>query len=144
VRHLRRGDVVIMDNLAAHKARTVRDLIEQAGAMLRFLPPYSPGFNPIEAAWALLKKRILTVAPRIGAALRDHCATRTSGGAASTLPVLVRPCRLPTQVIYGVKIQKLEKSRRLECLALFSGTFSCTSRVLCTLLHEPAVVRSAG
>ena len=70
VRHLRRGDVVIMDNLAAHKARQVRELIEQAGATLRFLPPYSYDFNPIEAAWALMKKRIRTVAPRTGATLR--------------------------------------------------------------------------
>jgi transposase len=70
VRHLRRGDVVVMDNLAAHKARPVRALIEQAGATLRFLPPYSHDFNPIEAAWALMKKRIRSVAPRTGAALR--------------------------------------------------------------------------
>ena len=48
----------------------MRDLIEQAGATLRFLPPYSPDFNPIEAAWALIKKRIRTVAPRTGPTLR--------------------------------------------------------------------------
>jgi transposase len=70
VRHLRRGDIVIMDNLAAHKTRRVRQLIEQTGATLRFLPPYSHDFNPIEAAWALIKKRIRTVAPRTGVALR--------------------------------------------------------------------------
>jgi len=70
VRHLRRGDIVIMDNLAAHKTRRVRELIEQTGATLRFLPPYSHDFNPIEAAWALIKKRIRTVAPRTGVALR--------------------------------------------------------------------------
>jgi transposase len=70
VRHLRRGDVVVMDNLAAHKARPVRELIEQTGATLRFLPPYSYDFNPIEAAWALIKKRIRAVAPRTGCALR--------------------------------------------------------------------------
>jgi len=40
VRHLRRGDIVIMDNLAAHKTRRARELIEQTGATLRFLPPY--------------------------------------------------------------------------------------------------------
>jgi len=43
---------------------------EQAGAALRFLPPYSHDFNPIEAAWALIKKRIRAVAPRTSAALR--------------------------------------------------------------------------
>src|SRR5687768_3663414 len=70
VPYLRPGDVVVMDNLAAHKAPQVRELIEQAGATLRFLPPYSHDFNPIEAAWALIKKRIRTVAPRTAVTLR--------------------------------------------------------------------------
>lgn len=47
---LRRGDVVIMDNLSSHKRASVRNLIEAAGARLMFLPPYSPDFNPIEKA----------------------------------------------------------------------------------------------
>ena len=70
VRQLRRGDVVVMDNLPAHKTRAARDLIERVGATVRFLPPYSHDFNPIESAWGLIKKRIRTVAPRTGAALR--------------------------------------------------------------------------
>ena len=70
VPRLRPGDIVILDNLAAHKARAVRTLIEQAGASVRFLPPYSPDFNPIEPGWGLIKKRIRTVAPRTGPALR--------------------------------------------------------------------------
>jgi transposase len=70
VRHLRRGDIVLMDNLSAHLARPVRELIEAAGATVRHLPPYSHDYNPIEAAWALIKKRIRTVAPRTGRALR--------------------------------------------------------------------------
>lgn len=49
------GDVVVMDNLPAHKAAGVRDAIEKAGAKLMFLPPYSPDFNPIENAFAKLK-----------------------------------------------------------------------------------------
>ncbi len=49
------GDVVIMDNLPAHKPLVVREAIEQAGACLEFLPPYSPDFNPIENAFAKLK-----------------------------------------------------------------------------------------
>ena len=59
-----------MDNLAAHKTAEVRALIERVGATLRFLPPYSHDFNPIEAAWALIKKRIRTVAPRTAPTLR--------------------------------------------------------------------------
>ena len=49
------GDVVIMDNLPAHKAAGVRDAIQAAGASLLYLPPYSPDFNPIENAFAKLK-----------------------------------------------------------------------------------------
>ena len=50
------GDVVVMDNLSSHKGTTVRELIEQRGAMLLFLPPYSPDLNPIELAFAKLKQ----------------------------------------------------------------------------------------
>ena len=49
------GDVVIMDNLPAHKTAGVRDAIDAAGAGLLYLPPYSPNFNPIENAFAKLK-----------------------------------------------------------------------------------------
>ncbi len=52
---LRPGDIVIMDNLPAHKPVAVRQAIEKAGATLRFLPPYSPDFNPIEMAFSKLK-----------------------------------------------------------------------------------------
>jgi transposase len=68
---LRPGDVVIMDNLGAHKDARVRLLIEQCDATLAFLPPYSYDFNPIESAWALIKKRIRSIAPRTGRALRS-------------------------------------------------------------------------
>ena len=49
------GDIVIMDNLPAHKPAAVRRAIEATGAELRFLPPYSPDFNPIEMAFSKLK-----------------------------------------------------------------------------------------
>lgn len=52
---LQPGDVVIMDNLSSHKRALVRERIEAAGATLRFLPPYSPDFNPIEKAFSKLK-----------------------------------------------------------------------------------------
>jgi transposase len=61
---LRRGDVVVLDNLAAHKQPEVRRAIEQAGAFLRFLPPYSPDFNPIELAFAKLKAFLRAARPR--------------------------------------------------------------------------------
>ncbi len=55
VPELRPGDIVIMDNLSSHKRAAVREMIEAAGARLRFLPPYSPDFNPIEKAFSRLK-----------------------------------------------------------------------------------------
>jgi transposase len=61
---LRPGDVVVLDNLAVHKQPEVRAAIEQAGAQLRFLPPYSPDFNPIEQAFAKLKAFLRAARPR--------------------------------------------------------------------------------
>jgi transposase len=52
---LKPGDVVVMDNLSAHKSPAVREWIEKAGAEVLYLPPYSPDLNPIEKAWAKLK-----------------------------------------------------------------------------------------
>ena len=78
---LRPGDVVVMDNLSAHKNEQVRKLIEAAGATLRYLPPYSPDFNPIEQFFARLKamlrkakkRSIPAIYDRIGSLL-DHYA----------------------------------------------------------------------
>ena len=61
---LQPGDVVVLDNLAVHKQPEVRHAIEQAGAHLRFLPPYSPDFNPIELAFAKLKAFLRAARPR--------------------------------------------------------------------------------
>ena len=76
---LRRGDVVVMDNLPAHKVAGVREAIERAGATLRYLPAYSPDLNPIEQAFAKLKAALRKAAARtfegliqaIGLALAD-------------------------------------------------------------------------
>ena len=58
------GDIVIMDNLPAHKVTGVREAIEAAGAELLYLPPYSPDFNPIELAFAKLKAFLRKTAAR--------------------------------------------------------------------------------
>ena len=55
---LKPGQIVCMDNLNAHKNKRVQELIESVGASVLFLPPYSPDFNPIEAAWAKIKHLI--------------------------------------------------------------------------------------
>lgn len=59
------GHVVILDNLAAHKVPAVRPLIENCGAYLLYLPPYSPDFNPIEPAWSKLKQLLRGVKARV-------------------------------------------------------------------------------
>jgi transposase len=61
---LKPGDVVILDNLPAHKGSRVREAIEAAGASLLYLPPYSPDFNPIENAFAKLKALLRKAAER--------------------------------------------------------------------------------
>ncbi len=61
---LKPGDVVIMDNLPAHKSAAAREAIERAGATLLFLPPYSPDFNPIEMAFSKLKAIMWKAAER--------------------------------------------------------------------------------
>ena len=65
------GDIVVMDNLPAHKASGVREAIEAVGAELSFLPPYSPDFNPIENAFARLKAMLRAKAERSISALWD-------------------------------------------------------------------------
>jgi len=52
---LRRGQIVVLDNLSAHKSERARKLIEGRGCQLLFLPPYSPDFNPIEEAFSKIK-----------------------------------------------------------------------------------------
>jgi transposase len=52
---LRPGQVVLMDNLSAHKGGRVRGIVESAGCKLSYLPPYSPGLNPIEQAFSKVK-----------------------------------------------------------------------------------------
>jgi transposase len=72
---LKPGDMVVMDNLTAHKVPGVREAIEAAGARLLYLPPYSPDFNPIEMLFAKLKALLRTAAartvPDLWAAIRD-------------------------------------------------------------------------
>lgn len=69
------GDVVVLDNLPAHKPAAIREAIEAAGAVKLFLPPYSPDFNPIELAFSKMKAHLRKAAartlPRLWDAIRD-------------------------------------------------------------------------
>jgi transposase len=64
---LKRGQIVVMDNLQVHKMKRVKELIEEAGAEVLFLPPYSPDFSPIEEAFSKVKG----ILRRIGARTRE-------------------------------------------------------------------------
>ncbi len=61
---LRHGDIVVMDNVPAHKVDGVAEAIEAAGATVRYLPPYSPDLNPIENAFSALKANLRRLAER--------------------------------------------------------------------------------
>ena len=78
---LRPGDIVVMDNLGAHKNERTLDLIKQAGAEARFLPAYSPDLNPIEMMWskvkALLRKDEARNHPDLLKAIASALATVT-------------------------------------------------------------------
>ena len=94
---LKPGDIVVLDNLSAHKVRGVREAIEGVGARLLYLPPYSPDFNPIEQLFARLKALLRKAAERsvealwnritslLGAFPPDECANyfRNAGYASS-------------------------------------------------------------
>ena len=69
---LQPGDIVVMDNLPAHKGDRVRELIEARGAIRLLLPPYSPDLNPIEMAFAKLKALLRKAAERTVGALWDR------------------------------------------------------------------------
>jgi len=63
------GDIVVLDNLSAHKAPDIRVSIENVGAELWYLPPYSPDLNPIELMWSKIKAYLRTAAARTEEAL---------------------------------------------------------------------------
>jgi DDE superfamily endonuclease len=66
---LRSGQIVVMDNLGAHRPKRVRELIEQRDCELTYLPPYSPDYNPIEEAFAKIKNLLRKAAARSKGAL---------------------------------------------------------------------------
>ena len=65
------GDVVVMDNLGAHKVTGVREAIERRGAKVVYLPPYSPDFNPIEKCWSKIKTYLRAAKARTRQALEQ-------------------------------------------------------------------------
>jgi transposase len=68
---LRKGQVVVMDNLSAHKGERIRELIEERGCELIYLPSYSPDFNPIEEAFSKIKGLVRKAEARTKEALLE-------------------------------------------------------------------------
>ena len=75
---LKEGQVVVMDNLGAHRPKRVRELIEARGCELMYLPSYSPDYNPIEEAFAKIKNLLGKAAARSKEALLDAIAAALS------------------------------------------------------------------
>ncbi len=71
LRELKPGDIVVLDNVGAHKTSDVRRLIEAAEARVLYLPPYSPDLNPIELCWSKLKALLKEFGARTHGALDD-------------------------------------------------------------------------
>ena len=102
---LKRGDIVMMDSLPVHKAAGVREVIEAAGAKLRYLPKYSPDLNPIEMAFSKLKAHLRKAAERT----IPHLSRRIGFLVAAFIvrkcaPIRVRRCKAthpPTEVHAG-------------------------------------------
>ena len=72
---LRPGQVIVMDNLPAHKHRQVRTLLRRHRCRLLYLPPYSPDLNPIELAWSKLKAYLRAARARLWPALEQAVGT---------------------------------------------------------------------
>jgi transposase len=71
---LKAGDIVVMDNLPAHKVKGIEELIQERGARLIYLPPYSPDLNPIEKCWSKIKTYLRAAKARTRAELEKALA----------------------------------------------------------------------
>jgi transposase len=72
---LKRGQIVVMDNLLAHKVASIRQAIESTGCRILYLPPYSPDFSPIEPMWSKVKQMLRTLAARTADGLQEAVGT---------------------------------------------------------------------
>ena len=98
---LRRGQVVVMDNLTAHKGERVRELIEERGCELLYLPPYSPDLNPIEEAFSKVKRILRKAESRTWEALVEAIGAAISAVTAKDVRGFFAHCG------YGIVVQSL-------------------------------------
>jgi transposase len=95
---LRPGDVVVMDNLSSHKVAGVREQLQQCGADLLYLPPYSPDLNPIEKAWAKLKQLLRATKARSSEALDQAITNSLPSITANNATAWFRLCNYRVQL----------------------------------------------
>jgi transposase len=95
---LRPGDLLVWDNLGAHKLVRIRELVEAAGARVVFLPPYSPDMNPIEKAWSKVKTILRGYAPRTWDQLLEAVCAALSALTKSDIAGWFRHCGYHSQL----------------------------------------------
>ena len=89
---LHAGDVIVLDNLSAHKNKEIRDLTEAVGVQLWFLPPYSPDLNPIEKMWSKIKAILRTLKARTEKSLINAIAKALEAVTASDAKGWFKSC----------------------------------------------------
>lgn len=92
---LKEGQIVVMDNLGAHKSERVRELIERGGCELHYLPPYSPDYNPIEEGFSKIKCFLRQIQARTRRALVEAIGKALDAVTAKDARRLLRSLRLP-------------------------------------------------
>ena len=99
---LRRGQVVVMDNLSAHKGERIKELIEQRGCQLIYLPSYSPDFNPIEEAFSKIKRLVRKAEARTREALVEAIGWALSAVSSKDARGFFEHCgyRMPVQSLW--------------------------------------------
>jgi transposase len=99
---LRSGQVVVMDNLSAHKGERVKELIEQRGCKLVYLPSYSPDYNPIEEAFSKIKRLVRKAEARTKEALLEAIGSALSAVSSKDARSFFEHCgyRMPVQSLW--------------------------------------------
>jgi transposase len=99
---LRRGQVVVMDNLSAHKGERVKELIEERGCELIYLPSYSPDLNPIEEAFSKIKRLVRKAEARTQEALIEAIGSALSAVSSKDAHSFFEHCgyRMPVQSLW--------------------------------------------
>ena len=108
-------DVVLLDNVAPHRVAAVRRTIRACGARVRYLPPYSPDFSPIEACGSKVKTRLRAVAARTFDDMREDTLTRSAPGSILMVERAEQPFEHLLRGVESTLTQRNEGSLDLTC-----------------------------